>query len=97
MPRPLKTPGRHLECSCLPAGGSIPVLYSAQCDTFRDSSRLVLHNKTFGSFSAAQVNLLNYWKRAHAADGAGGRFSCSAAVLFFWTFFQRQAVFLDSW
>lgn len=28
MQRPLKTPGRHLESDCLPAGGWNPVLYS---------------------------------------------------------------------
>lgn len=41
--RPLKTPGRHLECYRLPAGGSEAALYKG--DTFRDSSCLVHQNK----------------------------------------------------
>lgn len=53
------------------------------CRRFQSSALLVWHiqgqqppgasEQTFGSSSAAQVILLNYWNRAHVMDNAGGK------------------------
>lgn len=91
--------GKAIKNSRTPSG-----VLPSPCRRFRSSTLLVRHiqgqqppgasEQTFGSSSAAQVILLNYWNRAHEMDNAGGKCKKWSKCVKALTFRRRLLLFL---